>query len=273
GVDAAPADAEPPLPVRLRIVAANLTSGSGQAYEAPGIRILDGLDPDVALVQEFNAGSNTAADLRGFVDAAFGPGFGFARESGVQLPNGVVSRYPIRGSGTWDDPQVSNRGFTWARIDVPGPRDLWAVSIHLLTSSATNRDAEAQALAAYVAANVPPGDLLVIGGDLNTAARTEAAITTLGGVVDTAGPHPRDQAGNEFTNAGRTKPYDWVMPDADLAPYVVTVDIGAASFADGLVFDTRVFTPLDDVAPALVTDSAAPSMQHMAVVKDFVITE
>jgi len=35
------------------------------------------------------------------------------------------------------------------------------------------------------------------------------------------------------------------------------------------VFDSRVYTPLSDVAPVLSTDSAATNMQHMAVVRDF----
>ena len=80
-----------------------------------------------------------------------------------------------------------------------------------------------------------------------------------------------DQDGLTGTNASRGKPYDWVLPDADLEAFHVPVVIGAQSFPDGLVFDTRVYTPLDDVAPAQATDSGAPSMQHMAVVKDFVI--
>src|SRR5205085_11524393 len=41
--------------VRLRLVAANLTSGNFQSWDpGDGIRILEGLHPDVVLVQEFN---------------------------------------------------------------------------------------------------------------------------------------------------------------------------------------------------------------------------
>ena len=47
--------------------------------------------------------------------------------------------------------------------------------------------------------------------------------------------------------------------------------IGAAQFANGLVVDTRVYTPLADLAPALATDSGATGMQHMAVVRDFLL--
>lgn len=124
--------------IRLRVIVANTTSGNNQTYDpGEGLRIFQGLHPDITLVQEFNYGNNSEAAIRGFVSTAFGTAFSYFRESGFQIPNGIVSRYPIVASGSWTDPSVSNRGFAWARIDLPGPRDLWAVSIHLLTASAT----------------------------------------------------------------------------------------------------------------------------------------
>lgn len=252
---------------RVRIVAGNLTSGNLQAYEAPGTRIFQGLAPDIALIQEWNIGDNTPATVRAWVDSTFGASFFLFRESGAQIPNGIVSRYPILASGIWEDPVSPNREFAYARIDVPGPKDLWAVSLHLLTTD-SSRPAEATALVNYINTNVPAGDYLVIGGDFNSDTRTETAITTIGQVVDIAGPFPVDQAGDEDTNAGRNKPYDWVMFDADLKPREVPVTIGAASFPAGLVFDSRVYTPLADVSPIQLGDSAAPMMQHMAVVRD-----
>ena len=53
----------------------------------------------------------------------------------MQVGNAILSRWPILESGEWDDTSVSNRDFAWARIDIPGPRDLWVVSVHLLTAS------------------------------------------------------------------------------------------------------------------------------------------
>ncbi len=262
-----------PAPTVVRVMAANLTSGNLQSY-APGhgTRIFQGLLPDVVLIQEFNHGGNTPAELRAWVDEAFGPEFFFSRESGVQLPNGVISRHPILASGTWDDPQVDNREFHWARIDVPGPIDLWAVSVHLLTSNAGMRNSEAQALVGYIEEEVPEGAFLVVGGDLNTVTRTESAISTLSQVVVTsnsASPWPTDGSGNGFTNANRSRPYDWLLADGDLAPRETPLLIGTMSFPGGLVFDSRVFTPLSAVSPILATDSAAPNMQHMPVLKDF----
>ncbi|WP_408891767.1 lamin tail domain-containing protein [Myxococcus faecalis] len=258
--------------VRLRLMAANLSSGNGQDYDpGHGIRIFQGTDADIVMIQEFNYKTDSAADLRGFVDTAFGPGFSYYRESGAQIPNGIISRYPIIASGEWDDPQVSNRDFAWARIDIPGPKDLWAVSVHLLTANASTRNTEAQSLVSRIQANIPAGDYLVIGGDLNTGSRSESAFGTLSQVVNTASPYPADRNGNTNTNAGRNSPYDHVLVDSDLRPYQTAVVIGGSSFANGLVVDTRVYSPIGEIAPALSGDSGASGMQHMGVIKDFLI--
>ncbi|MFL5321013.1 MAG: endonuclease/exonuclease/phosphatase family protein, partial [Myxococcaceae bacterium] len=154
----------------VRIVAANTSSGNLQSYDpGEGIRMFEGLHPDVVLIQEFNYGTNSSTDLQTFMNVAFPPGYSFYRQPGsLQIPNGVISRFPIIASGTWDDTLVSNRDFAWARIDLPGTKDLWAVSVHLLTTSGTNRSGETSALAAFINANVPSGDFLAIGGDFNT---------------------------------------------------------------------------------------------------------
>jgi endonuclease/exonuclease/phosphatase family metal-dependent hydrolase len=257
-------------PFRIRAVAANLTSGNLQSWDpGHGQRILQGLHPDFVLIQEFNFGANTAAEFRAFVDSVCGANCSYVRGATGSIPNGVISRWPIVASGDWADPRVGNRAFTWAYIDLPGPRDLWAVSLHLLTSNAGERNLEAQALASRLAANVPANDFLLIGGDLNTDSRTESCISTLGQWTVTAAPHPVDQDGVSGTNASRSKPYDWVLASRCLQMTQVPVEIGAARCDAGLVFDSRVYVPLSDVAPVLQSDSAAPQMQHMAVVKDF----
>jgi cysteine-rich repeat protein len=265
------------VPLALRLMAGNLTSGNFQSYDlGHGTRIFQGLDADVVLVQEFNFGDGSDEALRGFVSTAFGAEFSFFREGGGngQIPNGVVSRFPIIAAGEQDDPLVTNRDFVWARIDLPNTsRDLWAISLHLLTDG-TKRPAEADALVAFIEANIPPSDYLVLGGDLNSGSRTEPAILTLGAVVLTGAPNPADQNGNSNTNANRSKPFDWLLADAELDPLEVETSIGAFTFPSGLVFDSRLFTQSEldaSFSPVLVSDSAAPSMQHMAVVRDFII--
>jgi endonuclease/exonuclease/phosphatase family metal-dependent hydrolase len=275
--DGSPFEGLPPPPPpppdpggRVRVVAANLTSGNNQSYDpGHGIRILQGLDPDVALVSEMNFGSNSAGDIRAFVDQAFGADFQFIRQNGVSIPCGVVSRFPIVESGVLDDPTLTDRDIVFARIDVPGSRDLWAVSVHLSGASSTNRATAATTLVTFVQNRVPAGDLLVIGGDFNTGSRSETAVVRLAAVVDTSAPFPVDQAGNSNTNQPRSRPLDWLMADPDLDGLEVPAEIGANAFPSGLVLDTRVYQPLADVAPAQLGDSAATNMQHMAVVRDF----
>ena len=257
----------------IRTVAANITSGNGQAYEAEGTRIFQGLKPDVVMIQEFNVNSNNSTDLRNWVTSTFGSEFSYFRENYNGIPNGVISRWPIVSSGSWDDTTIGDRGFAWARIDIPGDKNLWVVSVHLKASSASasQRQSQAQQLVTYIEANVPADDYLLIGGDCNTYSYTEACLVTLGGIVDVSAPRPVDQAGDADTNSNRSSPYDWVMAEAELDGLETPVKIGALSFANGLVFDSRKFTPLSSVDPVLVGDSGATNMQHMAVVRAFAV--
>jgi len=258
----------------IRTVAANITSGNSQSYEGPGTRILQGLQPDVVMLQEFNVGnSSSTAEVRSWVNTTFGSDYSYFRESYNGIPNGVISRWPIVDSGSWDDSTISDRGFAWARIDIPGDKNLWVVSVHLKASSGSSsqRQSQAQQLVAYIKANVPSGDYLLIGGDCNTYSYTEACLGTLGEIVDVSAPRPVDQAGDPDTNSGRSSPYDWVFAEPELDALETPVQIGSLSFANGLVFDSRVFSPLSSVSPVLSTDSAATNMQHMAVVRAFAV--
>ncbi|MCG8366312.1 MAG: pre-peptidase C-terminal domain-containing protein [Pseudanabaenales cyanobacterium] len=258
----------------LRIMAANTSSGNRQSYDpGEGTRIFQGLDPDIVLIQEFNIGDNSDSAIRNWIDTTFGDEFVYYRESDAQIPNGVISRYPILDAGEWDDPEVSNRDFAWAQIDIPGDNDLWAISVHLLTRNSTVRNAEAIALLEFIQAQVPEEDYLVIGGDFNTRSAREDALRTLAAVVNTSPPYPVDQDGDGDTNASRRRPYDWVFEDADLNQYKIPVQIGANTFPDGLVFDSRTYHPLYEVAPVRRNDSGAVNMQHMAVIKDFSIPD
>lgn len=263
---------------RLRIVAANTSSGNGQDYDqGHGIRIFKGVKPDVALIQEFNYLNNTPANLREFVDDTFGPEFAYFRESNTgSIPNGVISRYPILESGQWVS-TVAERDYAWARIDLPGNRELLAISVHLPTASASVRNAEADDLVDYVTAWYAANggsratDYLVIGGDFNTDNRSESCLSTLGQVITIGTSHPADRNGNVNTNASRGKPYDGVYAGKGLHALQTATVLGSSVFPHGLVADTRVYSPITEIAPALAGDSGAVNMQHQAVVKDFQI--
>ncbi|MCS6901389.1 MAG: endonuclease, partial [Myxococcales bacterium] len=224
-------------------------------------------------IQELSYKSSSAADLQEMTNLVLEGGGFYYREpsSAGYIPNGILSRYPILEAGSWDDPKSTNREFAWARIDVPGDRDLWAISVHLLTKDAATRDAEAKALVSLIKTKIPEEDLVTLGGDINTDVNTEPCFTTFAQQLVVQPPFPADQEGNENTSANRKKPYDWVLADPNLNMLATPVKIGAQVFPAGLVVDTRVYQPLEDLAPAQLGDSAATNMQHMGVVRDFLL--
>lgn len=265
--------------VPIRIVAANLTSGSYQTYspdngnhsnpEGAGARVLKALQPDVVLIQEFN----TTIPVRQWINQTLGPEYQFTREPPDRgtIPNGIISRFPIIESGEWDDPTQTNRDFAWAKIALPNGKILWAISVHLYSKKPAVRAREAEELIKKIESIVPPEDLMVLGGDLNTRHLDEPCLTILGSLFPHPIGEPADRFGNSDTNANRNRPYDHVLADAELNPLAVPVRLGGQTFPRGLVFDSRVFQPLEAVPPVQSGDSATPNMQHMAVVRDFLV--
>ncbi|MCI5158612.1 MAG: hypothetical protein D3906_09275 [Candidatus Electrothrix sp. AUS1_2] len=144
------------------------------------------------------------------------------------------------------------------------------MSLHLLSKSGGVREAETRELLAKMKEKIPEEDYLVIGGTLNTKSANEPALKILDEVIE-LGPFPEGPRGGKGTNASRKKPYDWVFADAELNQYKVQTEVGSRIFPNGIIFDSRVYGPLSDVAPVERGDSGAPNMQHMAVVKDFLL--
>lgn len=264
--------------VNVRVMAANL-NGNTQSYQPFAIRIFQGTKPDVVAIQEFNytstngLGVNTPAAMREMIDTAFGTNFYYYREpftGNGDIPNGIISRYPILTNASWPDTvQTSpNRGFAWAQIDLPGTNDLYIVSVHLLTSSASNRKAETDNLKVLMQANFPANAWIVVAGDFNADPRTEACVTDYNGYL-TDFPIPVDQNGNSNTSMARSTPHDYVLPSLTFTNFETPTVMPSRSFPSGQVFDSRVYTPLTDVTPVLIDDSS--NAQHMAVMKDFLI--
>ena len=272
--------------VTLRVMASNLSSGNNQRYESPGLDILQGLKPDIVCMQEFNVsnsfGINTVNSISNMIATTFGTNFSYFREtnSAYTIPNGIISRYPILASGSWTDSDsgVNDRGFAWARIDLPGTNDLYVVSVHLKASSGSTNPARRAAEAAEVTSNIQTNFTnstnawIIVAGDMNLYyAGTEGAITTFTTYLSDT-PVPTDQSGDPDTNVGRSERYDRVLPSFAMTNLLVPVAMPSRNYTNGLVFDSRVYTPLSDVPPVVSTDSGASGMQHMAVVKDFKIT-
>lgn len=259
--------------VTVRVMAANL-NGNTQSYQPFALRIFQGTKPDVVCIQEFNYNNNTASDFRSMVDTAFGTNFSYFREptsGNGDIPNGVISRYPIIAAGSWADTQVANRGFAWAQIDLPGTNDLYVVSVHFLTSSATARATEANNLKALMQANFPANAWIVLAGDFNAGNRSETCVTTWNGYL-TDSPIPVDNLGNSDTSANRNSPHDYVLPSLTFTNFETATVFLTLNYPSGLVFDSRVYNATDlanNFDPVQSGDSS--NAQHMAVMKDFKI--
>ena len=259
----------------VSIMAANITSGSNQEYEDPGSRIFQTLCPDVALVQEFNMTNGTAETAyRTWVDQTFGTNFSYCHEplASANIPNGIVSRWPIVEYGEWDDTTLTDRDFVWAKIDLPGDKYLYAVSLHIKASSGyeSQRTTETRLLTNYIAqAGWSTNDYIAIGGDFNLQVRTETALAVLTAKVVSDAHQSADQVGNKNTNSGRDNPYDLVLPSTNLDLRNRTYYFGGYAYANGVVFDTRITWASGLPSPALTTDSAAVNMQHMGAMKIF----
>jgi endonuclease/exonuclease/phosphatase family metal-dependent hydrolase len=264
-------------PLTIRAVAANLTSDSKQSYspdngnhsnpEGAGARILKALKPDIVMIQEFN----TNIPVRQWINDTLGENYFFMREEGMQIPNGIISRFPILSFGSWDDPELTNREFAWAQLRLPDKNDLWVVSVHLHSKGGGSRAREATALAKFIAEKIPKDALILIGGDLNTRSKDELCLKQLARVVTIPDMPPADHLGEISTNAPRNRPYDWVLASPLLDQAAVPVSLADTVFPRGLVFDSRVFESLEKVPPVQKNDSGVPNMQHMAVVRDFKI--
>lgn len=93
----------------IRIMAANISTGNQNYDNGEGNGIFQGLDPDIALVQELNYLRNSTTDIRDWVDMNFGSTFSYTREAGAGIPNAIVSRYPILAAGEWNDTELTDR--------------------------------------------------------------------------------------------------------------------------------------------------------------------
>lgn len=253
----------------VRVMAANL-NGNSQILGTPQLNILEGLKADVVAMQEFIYSDNSTNAFRQMIDDTFGTNYVYFRESGYSLPNGIISRYPIIAAGSWDDPYVSNRGFAWAQINLPGTNDLYVVSVHLLTSSSSTRNSEAAEIKSRVQSEFPANAWVIVAGDMNTDSRSEGAISTFTTFLsDSPIPTDAETGGDPDTNEPRSKPYDYVLPSFSMTNTLTSVVFPSHTFPKGLVFDSREYTPLSEVSPVQFADSS--SCQHMGILKDFLV--
>lgn len=302
-------DPEKPQGTKIRLMTANASSGSKESYDTSASQnILKATQADIVMIQEFKVFNQS---FREFVDTVYGPEFYYYRgtvtpefsgtdtDSGAK-PNGIISRYEIIQTGEWK-PQYQktqngnpyyvdaykDRQWTWAVIDIPGDRDLLAVSVHLHTDKHAT---EYNPLMEKIAEKQKEGNYyVVIGGDFNTKEGVDGRETVLESKPINnifhvkSGEWPEDQKGNANTNAKRGSPLDWLLMSKDLQTLEIPVEIGAHTGSDayphGHVFDTRVYaetymgsqSELSYIPPCEPKDSGYTNMQHMPVIRDILI--
>lgn len=217
----------------IRVVAGNITSGKNQSYdEGHGIRIFKALKADIVMIQEFNMTNKPFSTM---VAVTFGPEFHYSVGK-ASIPNGVVSRFPIVEQGAWKSNVSANRDWDWAVVDIPGPKDILVVSVHLNTK---DHNQEMQSLKAHIQAKVSEGDYCVLlGGDFNTKGRSNTE-DVFSFILEAKSPYLVDQNGKDGTNASRKSPYDWILCNHAWAKFEVLVVIGKRSYPHGHVFDSR----------------------------------
>lgn len=291
-----------PIPsegTRIRFMAANITSGKNQDYnDHKGIRIIQAFKPDIILMQEFNY----ASGARKLVDEVCGTDCSYATTK-HSIPNAIVSRYPIIEHGAWQSNVSGSRNWDWAVIDIPGDRDLLAVSLHLHSSK---NPKEISPLKQKIEEKQKEGNYyIVIGGDFNTKSRggvrsTFGSLLSVGkdnpnahahdGIdkVCDGGEFPVDQNGNSCTSGERDDPYDWVLFDKTLNGYEIPIQVGEHEYLHGHIVDSRVYNELGelgDIPPVEASDSdlcegdpwcdnnkgTRTNMQHQAVIRDILL--
>lgn len=263
--------------LKFRAMAANISSGNYQAYSpGHGIRIFQAVKPDIVMIQEFNWYRTDESDATALklISEAFDSSFYVHRGQG-SIPNGIISRFPIIDSGSWKSNKQTNRDWDWAIIDMPGPKELLVISVHLGTDTSTS---EAPSLINALKKKINADSsshmtyYTMIGGDFN---RNFSSNGSLKDVFYLSKSLPVDQNGDDTTNAKRKSILDHLFVDKALNNKSIPVEIGSHSYKNGHVFDSRVYSKkgeLGDVVPVRADDSDAENMQHMAVIRDFEVS-
>lgn len=265
-------DLECPSVVDIRIAISNTTSGIYQSYDpGHGIRLMQGVNADILLVQECQYGSNTSSDLQAFNNLLLGSGY-YSIGSG-SLPNCIISRYPIINEGSIVDPAVSNRDIRWAVVDIPGYTNLIAYSVHFstdLSSAYTAFELIKDHVSSQLAASEPGNYYFMVGGTFWGNLSTTSSMLA-NSVFEMPTSLPMDDYGVTGTNAARSNPDDYLIFDASLNNLEIPTTYGDGNlYQSGMVFDSRNYdqTTLDWwFSPTLTTDSGALNMQHMIVVR------
>lgn len=258
----------------FRVVAANLNTTQAEGTTAAGQRLLQGLKPDIVLVQGFYAGEiGNPAFVRQTFPEWTTPYLYMVANTAPQ--NGILTRFPILNfeRGAIDHTFDFSRAAGWARLRLPNDVSLLAFSI-ALSESAQERVFEVESLLPEIRLVQArfPGSYTLIGGVTGADSLDDPTIARLAEVADLLAPAANDgstSATATLTNVLRTRQMNAILPAPELVEYQRDTIVGAQFFPTGLVFDSRFYSPLADVAPIQPGDSASGRIEELLVVRDF----
>ena len=290
---------------KLRIVTANTSSGYGR-YDEAGMNMFYALDPDIIIIQEFaDASEYVVNSLENYFSNKYNSEVKYSyyadkykynsSDKFNKIGNGIIVKgeNKIKETYQYQSPVMSDRNFDAALIDIPGDKDLLAISLHLATEN-TKRAKEYPEVVNFINEINPNNKYyVVIGGDLNSGDITtihsywksvvDTSCSESGSVTRCSGKYPSDQLGNQATNNSnkdndptkpmRRKHLDWLFADKKFTELAVPVMIGERAFPFGYVLDPRVQDPIEDIYPSVPEDflRKGVGIQHMPVVRDFLI--
>ena len=262
-------------PGTIRIVTFNVHGRLG-THPEPFARLLDALDADILLLQEWNGGS--ALDLETWLTANIAGGESWHTVVGESPDVAIAARGSVRPFGPGRlELADSSRPIRFVGAVVTTPLGEIAVaSVHLKCCGSATGPEESRRLAEAEAINRALGLALgreqlrtcVIGGDLNLVG-SRTPIETLRSGLDADGTHL------EIIHAGMLGDGTTITWSADSSPFLpsrldyMLVGEAGARVVRSFVFDTRVLSEASLARIGLDrTDSAVSD--HLPVVVDLV---
>ena len=218
-----------PSGLPVKVMTYNIRDGFGmngrQDIEAIA-EVIASANTDIVALQEIGRGSllESGADVLAVLSRRLDmPYWVMETATDPLFGDAILSRYPIRASGTGSLPRrnaVIVRGYAWAQIDLGSGATLLVMTSHLDSGNGANGSTERVAEAQGLLADWGARPQTVLLGDMNSSAGSPEMQTLLGaGLLDSWA-----EAGH-----GQRPAIDWIYHTPDLAARdVMTIDSQAS---------------------------------------------
>ena len=271
--------------------------GEPQKYHEPGMNMFYAMDPDIIIIQELG---ESATKVVNALEEHFKTKYNIHVGEG-RIGNGIITKGDLPIKEVFSEASaiktINDRKYEAAIVDIPGDKDLLVVSLHL---SHKYNSEEYIPVANFVRSILAKGNYYVaLGGDTNATSRSYIT-NNWESILATGEPYPTDQRGRKGTNKARKEQYDWVLVDHEFQRFAVPTEVASASYAGGFILDSICFdsyncnnrdlymnddcsysytadekkakTVIPELSPVRYGDSRVCGMQHMPVIRDFLIS-